>query len=180
MDGCNFNQALVRAALALLDDRLPPQWPIRIVRDVYGKLRFAIDAWRPLPEGEQAETGQRQPGGTSGFEELSATAGALHNPWKLATFAASGPIRPSVSDLKFMLRNACKRGKYIGRGLETVRCVSFRCIVVAPCCCFFFGVLRVASLLCARMHVAGVGFRVSLFVDVDHAKLTRRSRGARQ
>ena len=55
MDGCNFNQALVRAALALLDDRLPPQWPIRIVRDVYGKLRFAIDAWRPLPEGEQAE-----------------------------------------------------------------------------------------------------------------------------
>lgn len=55
MDGCNFNQALVRAALALQDPRLPPQWPVGIVRDIYGRLRFAIDAWRPLPAGEQAE-----------------------------------------------------------------------------------------------------------------------------
>jgi cellulose biosynthesis protein BcsQ len=55
MNGCKFNQALVRAALALQDERLPAQWPVGIVRDVYGKLRFAIDAWRPLPEGEEAE-----------------------------------------------------------------------------------------------------------------------------
>ena len=55
MTGCNFNQALVRAALALQDDRLPPHWPVGIVRDIYGRLRFAIDAWRPLADGEQAE-----------------------------------------------------------------------------------------------------------------------------
>lgn len=52
---CNFNQALGRAALALQDERLPAQWPVAIVRDIYGRLRFAIDAWRPLAEGEQAE-----------------------------------------------------------------------------------------------------------------------------
>lgn len=55
MSTCNFNQALVRAALVLQDERLPAQWPVSIVRDIYGRLRFAIDAWRPLPEGEQAE-----------------------------------------------------------------------------------------------------------------------------
>lgn len=55
MNACKFNEALVRAALALQDNRLPPQWPVGIVRDVYGKLRFAVDAWRPLAEGEEAE-----------------------------------------------------------------------------------------------------------------------------
>lgn len=55
MAGCNFNQALVRAALTLQDERLPARWPVGIVRDVYGRLRFAIDAWRPLAESEQAE-----------------------------------------------------------------------------------------------------------------------------
>jgi hypothetical protein len=55
MSGCKFNEALVRAALALQDERLPPQWPVGIVRDVYGKLRFAVDAWRPLAEDEEAE-----------------------------------------------------------------------------------------------------------------------------
>lgn len=55
MNACKFNEALVRAALALQDKRLPPQWPVGIVRDVYGKLRFAVDAWRPLAEGEEAE-----------------------------------------------------------------------------------------------------------------------------
>lgn len=59
MNGCKFNEALVRAALALQDERLPRQWPVRIVRDVYGKLRFAIDAWRPLPEGEEPEGPRR-------------------------------------------------------------------------------------------------------------------------
>lgn len=55
MSRCKFNEALVRAALALQDERLPPQWPVGIVRDVYGKLRFAVDAWRPLAEDEEAE-----------------------------------------------------------------------------------------------------------------------------
>lgn len=55
MDGCNFNQALVRAALAVQDQCLPIEWPVGIVRDIYGRLRFAIDAWRPLAEWEQAE-----------------------------------------------------------------------------------------------------------------------------
>lgn len=55
MSGCKFNEALVRAALLLQDERLPSRWPVGIVRDVYGKLRFAVDAWRPLAEEEEAE-----------------------------------------------------------------------------------------------------------------------------
>ena len=55
MNACKFNEALVRAALALQDVRLPPQWQVGIVRDVYGKLRFAVDAWRPLADGEEAD-----------------------------------------------------------------------------------------------------------------------------
>ena len=55
MNACKFNEALVRAALALQDERLPPRWPVGIVRDVYGKLRFAVDAWRPLAEGDEVE-----------------------------------------------------------------------------------------------------------------------------
>lgn len=55
MTGCTFNQALVRATVALQDERLPAQWTVGIVRDVYGRLRFAVDAWRPLPQGEQPE-----------------------------------------------------------------------------------------------------------------------------
>jgi cellulose biosynthesis protein BcsQ len=55
MTGCTFNQALVRAAVALQDERLPPQWPVGVVRDIYGRLRFAVDAWRPLPQDEQPE-----------------------------------------------------------------------------------------------------------------------------
>ena len=55
MAGCSFNQALVRAALVLQDESLPANWPIGIVRDIYGRLRFSIDAWRPLAEGEQSE-----------------------------------------------------------------------------------------------------------------------------
>ncbi|MCM8596140.1 KGGVGR-motif variant AAA ATPase [Accumulibacter sp.] len=55
MTGCTFNQALLRAAVALQDEGLPPEWPVGIVRDIYGRLRFAVDAWRPLPQGEQPE-----------------------------------------------------------------------------------------------------------------------------
>ena len=32
-----------------------------------------------------------------------------------------GPTRPKVSELKLLVRNACKRGKFVGRGLEAVR-----------------------------------------------------------
>lgn len=55
MAGCTFNQALVLAALAAQDARLPAQWSVGVVRDVYGRLRFAVDAWRPLADGEEAE-----------------------------------------------------------------------------------------------------------------------------
>lgn len=55
MGKCSFNEALLRAGQAVQDERLPPQWPVWIVRDVYGKVRFAVDAWRPLPDGEAPE-----------------------------------------------------------------------------------------------------------------------------
>ncbi len=55
MTGCTFNQALARAAVALRDERLPARWPVGIVRDIYGRLRFAVNAWRPLSQGEHPD-----------------------------------------------------------------------------------------------------------------------------
>lgn len=38
-----FNNALRLAAKASQDATLPKKWPVRVVRDVYGRVRFAID-----------------------------------------------------------------------------------------------------------------------------------------
>ncbi|MDP2794608.1 MAG: hypothetical protein Q8O25_11120, partial [Sulfurisoma sp.] len=38
-----FNDALRLAAQAAQDPELPKDWPVRVVRDVYGRVRFAID-----------------------------------------------------------------------------------------------------------------------------------------
>ena len=37
-----FNDALRLAAQAAQDPTLPKKWPVRVVRDVYGRVRFAI------------------------------------------------------------------------------------------------------------------------------------------
>ncbi len=42
-----FNDALRLAAEGARDPALPAQWPVRIVRDIFGRLRFAVDAYRP-------------------------------------------------------------------------------------------------------------------------------------
>lgn len=38
-----FNHALQLAAQAALDSKLPKEWPVRIIRDVYGRIAFAVD-----------------------------------------------------------------------------------------------------------------------------------------
>lgn len=38
-----FNNALRLAAKASQDTKLPKEWPVRVVRDVYGRVRFAIE-----------------------------------------------------------------------------------------------------------------------------------------
>lgn len=38
-----FNDALRQAAQAVQESTLPKEWPVRVVRDVYGRVRFAID-----------------------------------------------------------------------------------------------------------------------------------------
>ncbi len=43
MTTIRFHDALRLAALALRDPRLPADKPVRIIRDVYGRLRFAVD-----------------------------------------------------------------------------------------------------------------------------------------
>lgn len=43
MNAIRFNDALRLAAEASQDAALPGQWPVRLVRDVYGRLRFAVD-----------------------------------------------------------------------------------------------------------------------------------------
>ncbi|TBW06376.1 ParA family protein [Azotobacter chroococcum subsp. isscasi] len=42
-----FNDALRLAAEAANNACLPKEWQIRLVRDIYGRLRFAVDAYRP-------------------------------------------------------------------------------------------------------------------------------------
>lgn len=57
MQPIRFNEALRLAAEAANDTRLPPQWPVRLIRDIYGRLRFAVDAHSPYPaEDEDEET----------------------------------------------------------------------------------------------------------------------------
>lgn len=50
-----FNDALRLAAQAVQNSGLPKQWPVRVVRDVYGRIRFAIDcdAQQYPPEARQ-------------------------------------------------------------------------------------------------------------------------------
>ena len=48
MPAIKFNQALRLAAEASKEPRLPQQWPVLLVRDVYGRMRFAVDAYRPV------------------------------------------------------------------------------------------------------------------------------------
>jgi cellulose biosynthesis protein BcsQ len=43
MTTIRFHDALRRAALALRDPKLPADKPVRIIRDIYGRLRFAVD-----------------------------------------------------------------------------------------------------------------------------------------
>lgn len=47
MHTIRFNQALRLAAETTHEPRLPKQWPVLLVRDVYGRLRFAVNAYRP-------------------------------------------------------------------------------------------------------------------------------------
>lgn len=50
-----FNNALQLAAKALNNENLPKKWPVRVIRDVYGRVRFAIecDAIDYPPEARQ-------------------------------------------------------------------------------------------------------------------------------
>lgn len=55
MHKLTFNEALRLAAEFAQDPALPPAWPVRLVRDIYGRLRFAVDAYRPPQAGESDE-----------------------------------------------------------------------------------------------------------------------------
>lgn len=46
MTAIRFNQALQIAARAATDPTLPGQWPVGLIRDVYGRLRFAVNIER--------------------------------------------------------------------------------------------------------------------------------------
>lgn len=56
MQTLRFNDALRLAAQAVRDPRLPSAWPVLVVRDIFGRLRFAVDAHRPrAADGEYDE-----------------------------------------------------------------------------------------------------------------------------
>ena len=65
MANIRFNDALRLAASAASNKALPADWPVRLVRDVYGRLRFAIDCdMAQYPEAARLmlETAQRSLG----------------------------------------------------------------------------------------------------------------------
>ena len=95
MKTCKFNEALVRAAQALQDERLPSRWPVGIVRDIYGKLRFAVDAWRPLAEGEEAE----------GLQNLAAPDDVYPKAALALLLAAADNLRPYGSSSGVLFRD---------------------------------------------------------------------------
>lgn len=96
MNKCTFNEALVRAAQALQDDRLPTQWSVGIVRDVYGKLRFAVDAWRPraaVDESERdAEEGPRRTASPGDFYPSTALELLVSAAAQLAPYSAGSSV----------------------------------------------------------------------------------------
>ena len=51
-----FNEALRLAAETTKDERLPVKWPVGVVRDIYGRLRFAVDAYKPRAIVEAGES----------------------------------------------------------------------------------------------------------------------------
>lgn len=68
-----FNDALRIAALAATDAGLPVQWPVGLVRDVYGRLRFAVNAERadyPEPARLQLESRTAQLGAFATSERV--------------------------------------------------------------------------------------------------------------
>ena len=74
MGHLRFNQALRVAAAATKDDRLPAQWPVGVVRDIYGRLRFAVDAYMPTSSNED---GKVAPEGILGDQEYPGAAHTL-------------------------------------------------------------------------------------------------------
>ena len=55
MGTIRFNDALRLAAEGACDPALPKAWSVRVVRDIYGRLRFAVDAYRPPMPGVDEE-----------------------------------------------------------------------------------------------------------------------------
>ncbi|BDI06352.1 tyrosine-protein kinase family protein [Sphaerotilus microaerophilus] len=73
MTPLRFNDALRRAAAATRNDALPAQPPVRIIRDIYGRLRFAINAGEadyPAEARSSLEAAQQTLGAYSGGDEL--------------------------------------------------------------------------------------------------------------
>lgn len=66
MTTIRFNDALRIAAFAMQSPVLPADWPVRIIRDVYGRIRFAINCESqryPLAAREHLEAAQKSLGG---------------------------------------------------------------------------------------------------------------------
>lgn len=104
MKAIRFNEALRLAAEAAADTRLPDQWPVGLVRDIYGRLRFAVDAHSPQLDGEDdaaasVPDADRYP--ASGHALLMDTAA------RLGHYTTSPPVlyRDDFSSPEVMFRN---------------------------------------------------------------------------
>lgn len=104
MNAIRFNDALRCAAEAVQDDTLPCAWPVRVVRDVYGRLRFAVDCDSsdyPVDARQRLETAQQALGryATDGRllfrDDFSNPDEVFGGPdWHLARIAAPTEIEP--------------------------------------------------------------------------------------
>lgn len=104
MNAILFNDALRLAAEAVQEDTLPSAWPVRVVRDVYGRLRFAVDCDSsdyPVDARQRLETAQQALGryATDGRllfrDDFSNPDEVFGGPdWHLARIAAPTDIEP--------------------------------------------------------------------------------------
>ena len=105
MRALRFNDALRLAALAVTDPQLPVHPPVGVIRDLYGRLRFAVDAQRPRSIAEEEDLTEigpagRYPDAAHGFLVDAAS--------QLGAYASSPPVlyRDDLSRPDALFQNA--------------------------------------------------------------------------
>jgi cellulose biosynthesis protein BcsQ len=87
-----FNDALRLAAIAVTDPQLPARPLVGVIRDLYGRLRFAVDAQPPLSLAEEEDSEDLNGAGLAGRYPDAAHQLLVHAASRLGAYASSPPV----------------------------------------------------------------------------------------